>query len=82
MTPVYSMYVHAKGVMLDEILVGNLAGLDDEALEGIIDSSNAQSAYLGRFPADREALALSAVCGVIAVAAETALVQKRTGITL
>lgn len=66
---------------MDEILTGQLARLDDDALAGIIDSSNAQSAYLGRFPADREASALSAVCGVIAIAAESALVQRRTGIT-
>lgn len=67
---------------MDEILIGHLADLDEDALTGIIDSSSAQSAYLGRFPADREAKAMSAVCGVIVIAAESALIQRRTGITL
>lgn len=66
---------------MNEILIGHLADLDDDALAGIIDSSSAQSEYLGRFPGDREAKAMSAVCGIITVAAESALIQRRTGIT-
>jgi hypothetical protein len=72
-----------RGDQMDGILIGHLlADLDEDALTGIIDSSSAQSDYLARFPGDREARALSAVCGVIAIAAESALIQRRTGITV
>jgi hypothetical protein len=67
---------------MDEILIGRLADLDDEALEGIIGSSSAQARYLGRFQGDREARAMSAVCSVINLAAESALLRRRTGISL
>jgi hypothetical protein len=67
---------------MDGILTGHLAGLDEQALLGIIDSSSAQAEYLGRFPGDGEAKAMSAVCSVISIAAESALLQRRTGITL
>jgi len=67
---------------VDDVLTGCLAGLDDDALAGIIDSSSAQAEYLGRFPGDREAKAMSGVCSVIATAAESALLRRRTGITL
>jgi hypothetical protein len=76
------MYVHAKGIVMDSILTGHLAGLDEQALLGIIDSSSAQAEYLGQFPGDREAEVMSAVCLVISIVAESALLQRRTGITL
>lgn len=66
---------------MDGILIGHLADLDESALLGIIDSSSAQSAYLGRF-ADSEARAMAAVTSVICLAAETALLSKRTGILI
>lgn len=64
------------------MIIGHLSALDDEALMGIIDASSSQAGYLGGFPADREARALSAVCGILAIAAESALLKRRTGITL
>jgi hypothetical protein len=67
---------------MDDILTGQLAGLDEDALLGIIDSASAQSEYLSRFPGDREAKAMSAVCSVITTAAEAALLFRRTNVRL
>jgi len=67
---------------MDDVLTGCLAGLDDDALAGIIESSGAQAKYLGRFTSDTEAKAMSAVCSVITTAAEAALLRRRTGVTL
>jgi hypothetical protein len=66
---------------LDGILIGRLADLDESALLGIIDSSSAQSAYLSKF-ADTEARAMAAVTSVICLAAEQALLARRTGVRL
>ena len=67
----------------DELLTRHLADLDDDAIIGIIDSSSAQADYLGRFPKnDREAQAMSVICGVVAMIAEVALIRRRTGVTL
>jgi hypothetical protein len=67
---------------MDAILTGQLARLDDELLTAIIDSSSSQSAYLSRFRGDTEARAMSAICGIISIAAESALLARRTGVRL
>jgi hypothetical protein len=68
--------------VLDSILIGHLADLDDSALMGIINSSASQASYLSRFPADAEASAMAGVCSIIATAAESALLFRQTGIQL
>jgi hypothetical protein len=67
---------------MDGILTGALADLDESALLGIVDSSSSQAEYLSRFKSDLEAKAMATVCSVLAVAAESALLQRRTGIAL
>jgi hypothetical protein len=67
---------------VDDLLTGHLARLDDAVLTAIIASSSSQSAYLAGFRGDEEAAAMSAVTGIISVAAEAALIQRRTGIAL
>ena len=66
---------------MDSILTGQFAQLDDAVRSAIIDSSSSQSEYLARFRDDTEARAMSAITGIIAVAAESALIAKRTGVT-
>jgi hypothetical protein len=67
---------------MDNILIGQLAGLDESALLGIVESSSSQAEYLSRFPADAEASAMAGVCSIIATAAESALLFRKTGIQL
>jgi len=60
-----------------------LADLDDEVLIAISGSAGFQSEYLGGFPRkDTEAQAMAAICGVIATLAESALIERRTGVTI
>jgi hypothetical protein len=66
---------------MNDLLAGQLVGLDEDALTGIIDASSAQAEYLGRF-ADRESRAMAGVCSIVLTAAETALLARQTGITL
>jgi hypothetical protein len=67
----------------DDLLTASLADLDDDVLVAIIDSASAQADYLGRFPrADTEARTMATVCGLIATAAEAALIKRRTGVSV
>jgi hypothetical protein len=67
---------------MQDLMTAHLARLDDAVLTAIIASSSSQSAYLARFRGDAEAAAMSAVTGIIAVAAESALIAKRCGIAI
>ena len=67
---------------MGDILIDRMAQLDDDVLAAIIDSSSSQSSYLARFRDDSEAKAMSAITGIISVAAESALLKRRTGIAI
>lgn len=67
---------------MEDVLIRQMARLDDDVLLAVIDSSSAQSAYLSRFRDDNEAKAMSAITGIISIVAESALIKRRTGITI
>jgi hypothetical protein len=66
---------------MSDLLVGQLAGLDEDALTGIIEASSAQASYLSRFT-DRESRAMAGVCSIVLTAAETALLARQTGVSI
>jgi hypothetical protein len=64
----------------DDLLTTHLADLDDDVLIAIADNASAQAEYLGRFPAsDTEARTMAVICGIIAAAADVALLRRKTG---
>jgi hypothetical protein len=64
-----------------DLLAASMAGLDEDALVGIIDASSAQVGYLSQFP-DRESRGMAGVCSIVLTAAETALLLQQTGVRL
>jgi hypothetical protein len=64
----------------DDLLTAHLAELDDDVLIAIADSASAQADYLGKLPAsDTEARTMAVICGIIAAAADVALLRRSTG---
>jgi hypothetical protein len=65
----------------DELITRHMAGLDDDALDGIIEATSAQADFLSRSE-DRESRILGNICGLVSLLAEQARVQRLTGVVL
>jgi hypothetical protein len=64
-----------------DLLAAELAALDEAVLIGIIDSTTAQCEDLAGRPG-AEARTMLIVLGLVATAAESALLRQRTGVTV
>jgi hypothetical protein len=64
-----------------DLLAAELAALDEDVLLGIIDSATSQCEDLADRPG-REARTMLIVLGLVATAAESALLRQRTGISV
>jgi hypothetical protein len=65
----------------DELITRHMAGLDDDALDGIIEATSAQADFLSRSE-DRESRILGNICGLVSLLAEQARIQRLTGVVL
>jgi hypothetical protein len=50
----------------DELITRHMAGLDDDALDGIIEATSAQADFLSRSE-DRESRILGNICGLVSL---------------
>jgi hypothetical protein len=70
-----------RGNGFGAILASQLDELDEAVLVSIADSAAAQRDALSS-SADQESRAMAAICGLIAIEAEAALVRRETGVAV
>jgi hypothetical protein len=66
----------------DELITRHMAGLDDDALDGIIEATSAQADFLSRRENPPQSRILGNICGLVSLLAEQARIQRLTGVVL